>query len=254
MDESPVLCEIRDAVARVTFNRPRVLNAGDRRFTEALHDAVELVAASPDVRVAVFTGRGRAFSTGVDLGAMAQGELGYEDLVRWESAMTRMERLDCVTVAAVNGHCIGGGVQMALVCDYRLASDAALFGLPAVNEGLIPSMAPYRLPRMIGMGRAKDLILTGEPISADRAEQIGLVSRVVPDAAFARALEETVERFLAMPPSSTRAAKRLTTAAYDLPFDAFREAMQAELRALCASDEHRGAVAAYQAKRSAPAP
>jgi enoyl-CoA hydratase/carnithine racemase len=138
---------------------------------------------------------------------------------------------------------------MALVCDYRLASDAATFGLPAVNEGLIPSMAPYRLPRMIGMGRAKDLILTGEPISAEKAEQIGLVSRVVPDGGFPEALDETVERFLAMPAASTRAAKRLTAAAYDLPFDAFREAMQADLQALCASDEHRAAVAAYEANR-----
>jgi enoyl-CoA hydratase/carnithine racemase len=254
MGDSPVLCEIEDAVARVTFNRPRVLNAGDRRFTEALHAAVERVAGEPGVRVAVFTGAGRAFSTGVDLDAMAMGELGYEDLVRWESAMTRMERLDCVTVAAINGHCIGGGVQMALVCDYRLASDAARFGLPAVNEGLIPSMAPYRLPRMIGMGRAKDLILTGELIPAARAEQIGLVSRVVPDAGFAEALAGTVDRFLAMPPTSTRAAKRLTTAAYDLPFDASREAMQAEMRALCASDEHRAAVTAYRARRRPTAP
>ena len=253
MGDSPVLCEIGDGVARVSFNRPHVLNAGDRRFTEELDAAVARVAASPGLRVAVFTGRGRAFSTGVDLGAMAAGQLTYEDLVRWESAMTQMERLDCVTVAAINGHCIGGGVQMALVCDYRLSSDAARFGLPAVNEGLIPSMAPYRLPRMIGMGRAKDMILTGELISAERAEAIGLVSRVVPDAEFARALEDTVSRFLAMPPGSTRAAKRLTTAAYDLPFDQFRQAMQHDLRALCASDEHRAAVAAYQARRRSPA-
>lgn len=254
MGESPVLCEIRGAVARVTFNRPRVLNAGDRAFTESLAAAVERLAEADGVRVAVFTGSGRAFSTGVDLDAMARGELGYEDLVRWESAMTRMERLPCLTVAGINGHCIGGGVQMALVCDHRLASDAALFGLTAVNEGLIPSMAPYRLPRMIGMGRAKDLILTGELIPAARAEQIGLVSRVVPDPEFAPALEETIARFLAMPPGSTRAAKRLTTAAYDLPADAFREAMQADLRALCASEEHRAAVAAYRARRRPAAP
>jgi enoyl-CoA hydratase/carnithine racemase len=101
------------------------------------------------------------------------------------------------------------------------------------------------------MGRAKDLILTGEPISAERAEQIGLVSRVVPAIGFPAALDETVERFLAMPAASTRAAKQLTTAAYDLPFDTFREAMQADLQALCASDEHRAAVAAYHASRRA---
>jgi enoyl-CoA hydratase/carnithine racemase len=253
MADAAVLYEASGPVVRVTFNRPHVLNAGDRRFTEDLHAAVERVAAAPDVRVAVFTGRGRAFSTGVDLGAMARGELGYEDLVRWETAMTRMERLDCVTVAAINGHCIGGGVQMAIVCDYRLASDAALLGLPAVDEGLVPSMAPYRLPRLIGTGPAKDLVLTGTPITAARAEAIGLVSRVVPAAEFARALDETVARFAAAPPGSTRAAKRLLAAAWDLPFERFREAMERELRALCASDEHRAAVTAYVDARRARA-
>src|SRR2546427_5009554 len=107
--------------------------------------------------------------------------------------MTAMERMDKLFVAGINGHCLGGGLQLALVCDYRLAADEALLGLPAVKECLIPSMALYRLPRLIGLARAKELILLGEPVSARTAEHYGLVNRVVAPADFARALEDRSE-------------------------------------------------------------
>jgi len=246
--------EARGAVATITLDRPEVLNAGDGRFVEELHAAVARLGAAPDVRVAVLTGAGRGFSAGVDLGAMADGRLGYEDLVRWESAMTALERVPCLTIAGINGHCVGGGLQMAIVCDYRLASDAARLGLTAVNECLIPSMAPYRLPRLIGTGRAKELILTGELITAERAEAIGLVNRVVPAAEFPRALEETVARFAALPEASARACKRLTTRAWDTDFDSLREEMQVLLRACLASDDHRRAVTAFRDKKRGPRP
>jgi enoyl-CoA hydratase/carnithine racemase len=246
--------EARGPVATITLDRPEVLNAGDGRFVEDLAAAVARLAAAPAVRVAVLTGAGRGFSTGVDLGAMADGRLGYEDLVRWESAMIALERVPCLTVAGINGHCVGGGLQMAIVCDYRLASDAALLGLTAVNECLVPSMAPYRLPRLIGMGRAKELILTGELITAARAEAIGLVNRVVPAAGFHAALGETVDRFLALPEASTRACKRLTTRAYDTDFDTLREEMHGLLRACLASDGHRRALAAFRDRKRAARP
>src|SRR5207245_251370 len=124
-------------------------------------------------------GAGRAFCTGVDLKALAADRFHLEDFVAWEDAMTAMERMDALFIAAINGHCLGGGLQLALVCDYRLASADARLGLPAVKERLIPSMSLYRLPRLIGLARAHELILLGEPISAREAEQIGLVNRVV---------------------------------------------------------------------------
>src|SRR5262249_42059415 len=140
-------------VARLTFDRPEVLNAGNARFVVELADACAELTASPDVRVVVMTGAGRAFQTGVDLKALAAGELGLNDLVRWEDSMTAIERMRPIVIAGINGHCIGGGLQLALVCDYRLATENALIGLPAVKECLIPSMAPYRLPRLIGLAR-----------------------------------------------------------------------------------------------------
>jgi enoyl-CoA hydratase/carnithine racemase len=212
-----------------------------------LNEVVTRLAAAPGVRVAVVTGSGRAFSTGVDLKALSSGAFGLPDFVAWEDAMTAIERMDILFIAAINGHCLGGGLQLALVCDYRLASEDALLGLPAVKECLIPSMALYRLPRLIGMARARELILLGEPIPAATAEAYALVNRVVPAADFPRALDDTLARFLALPPASVRASKRLMARAFDLPFDEFRALMQKEFEGCLASDEHRRAMAALRA-------
>jgi enoyl-CoA hydratase/carnithine racemase len=241
--------QINDAVARLTLDRPRVLNAGNRRWVADLNEAVRRLDEHPRVRVVVITGAGRAFCTGVDLDALAAGEFGLADFVAWEDAMVAIERMDRLVIAGINGHCLGGGLQLTLVCDYRLASETALLGLPAVKECLIPSCALYRLPRLIGAARATELILLGEPISAREAERHGLVNRVVPAADFARALDETVERFLALPTTSVRASKRLTARAFDTDLDTFRLEMQAQFARCLDSDEHRHAMAALRAGR-----
>jgi enoyl-CoA hydratase/carnithine racemase len=240
--------ELAGPIARITLQRPEVLNAGDAQWVADLNEVVARLTASPELRVAVVTGAGRAFCTGVDLTALASGAFGLPDFVAWEDAMTAIERLDILFVAAINGHCLGGGLQLALVCDYRLASEDALVGLPAVKECLIPSMALYRLPRLIGLARARELILLGEPIAARAAEAHGLVNRVVPAAEFPAALEETVVKLLALPPASVRASKRLMARAFDLPFDDFRALMQKEFEGCLASEEHRRAMAALRAR------
>jgi enoyl-CoA hydratase/carnithine racemase len=119
-------------VARVTLERPEVLNAGDAEWVRDLNDVVTRLERAPEARVVVITGAGRAFCTGVDLDALAAGAFGMSEFVAWEDAMTALERMDRLIIAAINGHCLGGGLQLALVCDYRLASDAARLGLPAV--------------------------------------------------------------------------------------------------------------------------
>lgn len=229
-------------VARITLSRPEVLNAGDPRWVSELGAAVAAITARSDLRVAVITGAGRAFCTGVDLKALAAGAMTLPHFVAWEDAMTAIERLPLPFIAAINGHCLGGGLQLALVCDYRLAAAEATIGLPAVKECLIPSMALYRLPRLIGDARARELILTGEPITVARAEQYGLVHRVVPGPDFARALEESVERFLALPATSVAWSKRLLARAFDLEFDQFRREMEAGFRECLDSAEHRAAM------------
>jgi enoyl-CoA hydratase/carnithine racemase len=244
--------EIAGAVARLTLDRPHVLNAGNRQWVADLNEAVRCLERRPDARVVVLTGAGRAFCTGVDLTHLAAGEFGFPDFVAWEDAMVAIERMDRLFIAGINGHCLGGGLQLALVCDYRLASEDALLGLPAVKECLIPSLALYRLPRLIGGARARELILLGDPVSAREAERYGLVNRVVPPVDFAHALDETVARFLALPPISVRASKHLTTRAFDVDLDAFRAEMQARLQACLDSEEHHRAMAALQRPGTGP--
>jgi len=242
MPASAVDLTLDGPVARITLNRPEVLNAGDPRWVAELGAAVASIAGRTDLRVAVIGGAGRAFCTGVDLRSLAAGAMTLDQFVAWEDAMTAIERLPLPFIAAINGHCLGGGLQLALVCDYRLAAAEATIGLPAVKECLIPSMALYRLPRLIGEARARELVLTAEPISAARAEQYGLVHRVVPGAAFARAVEECVERFLALPSTSVAWSKRLMARAFDLEFDQFRREMEAGFRECLDSAEHRAAM------------
>src|SRR2546430_12261915 len=156
MTEATIRLDVQGEVARMTFDRPHVLNAGNSRFATELGEVVASIAARRNVRVVVMTGAGRAFQTGVDLKALAAGELTQPDLVRWEDAMTAIERLDKLVVAAINGHCIGGGLQLALVCDYRLAVEDALLSLPAVKECLIPPLALYPLAALIRPGPRDD--------------------------------------------------------------------------------------------------
>jgi enoyl-CoA hydratase/carnithine racemase len=237
-------------LARVTLDRPEVLNAGNAQWVRDLGEVVGHIERASDVRVVVLTGAGRAFCTGVDLDALAAGAFRLDDFIAWEDAMIAIERMDRLFVAAINGHCLGGGLQLALVCDYRLASDGARLGLPAVKECLIPSMALYRLPRLIGAARARELILLGEPIDAITAERYGLVNRVVAPADFERELDALVQTLLALPPSSVRASKRLGARAFDLPFEEFRRQMQAEFAVCLDSDEHTRAMDVIRARRA----
>ena len=216
-----------------------------------LAEAVARIEGAREVRVVVLTGAGRAFSTGVDLDALASGAFGLADFVAWEDAMVAIERMDRLFVAGINGHCLGGGLQLALVCDYRLASDAARLGLPAVKECLIPSMSLYRLPRLIGAARARELILLGEPIDARTAEHYGLVNRAVPAADFERELDAIVGKLLALPAAAVRASKVLAARAFELSFDAFRREMQAHFKVCLDSDEHRRAMDDIRTRRHA---
>lgn len=247
-----VRLDLDGPVARITLNRPEVLNAGDPGWVAELTDVVARVGAARDLRVAVITGAGRAFSTGVDLTALAAGRMTLPHFVAWEDAMTAIERMPLPFIAAINGHCLGGGLQLALVCDHRLAAADAVIGLPAVKEALIPSMALYRLPRLIGAARARELILTGEPISAARAADYGLVHHVVEAPDFPRALEACVARFLALPATSVAVSKHLLAQAFDLPFDAFRAEMETGFRRCLESAEHHAAMDEIRRRRKEP--
>jgi len=169
---------------------------------------------------------------------------------RWEGALRKFELMNKVVVAAINGWCLGGGLQLALACDVRVSVESAQMGLPAVKEGLIPGMGVYRLPRAIGITRARRYILSGELVDGREAERIGLVDYVVSEAGFAQKVAEVSSAYLKMPWASVLLSKQMTNRAFDLPFDEFlEEYFDAQTQAMD-SEDHRAAMRAYKAEQA----
>ena len=179
-----LLSERDGAVVILTINRPNVLNALNGRTLEELSAAIGDARGDDGVRAVVITGAGeRSFVAGADINELAaQSPVGGREHARTGQALfRRIERLGKPVIAAVNGFALGGGCELAMACTLRLAADTARFGQPEINLGLIPGYAgTQRLPRLVGRGRALELLLTGNPISAEEAWRIGLVNRVVP--------------------------------------------------------------------------
>jgi enoyl-CoA hydratase len=174
------------AVSIVTIHRPAVLNALNAATLTELSAAIDDAARDESVRVIVLTGAGeKSFVAGADINELARQTpiTGREHARHGQALFSRIERLPKPVIAAVNGFALGGGCELAMACTFRIAADSAKFGQPEINLGLIPGYAgSQRLPRLVGRGRALELLLLGHQISAEEAWRIGLVNRVVPAA------------------------------------------------------------------------
>ncbi len=199
-----------DGVGCLELTRPEKLNATDDDSLRDLDRAAAHAGRDRRARAIIVRGRGRAFSTGIDLAALAGDRLPADWFRRWEVALARIEAITVATVAAIQGPCLGGGLQITLCCDLRVASDDATFGLSAVRHGIIPGLATYRLPRLIGMGAAREMMLLGETWDATRAQACGLVNRVVPLQELEAAARELATRLAANVRAASVATKRLT--------------------------------------------
>jgi len=181
-----LLVERDDAVAVVTLNRPKVLNALNAQTLTELAAAMAALKADAGVRAIVLTGAGeKSFVAGADINELSalSPVAGKEHARAGQQVFDAIEQLGKPVIAAVNGFALGGGCELAMACTVRIAADGARFGQPEVNLGLIPGYAgSQRLPRLVGKGRALEILLTGDMISAQRAYEIGLVNRVVPAA------------------------------------------------------------------------
>ncbi len=179
-----ILYDVADGLARITVNRPDKLNALNGTVIGELGAAAEALAADTAVRAVILTGAGpKAFVAGADIGELtSQGPLDGKGRARAGQLVFRaFEQLNKPVIAAVNGFALGGGCELAMACHIRIASDGAKFGQPEVRLGLLPGYGgTVRLPRIVGKGRALELLLTGAIIDAAEAWRIGLVSRVVP--------------------------------------------------------------------------
>ncbi len=218
----PIRLETKDAVAWLTIDRPEVLNALDLPHLEELLAAVRGTAEDEAVAVLVLTGTGRAFSAGADIKAMTGMSAGdfarqaevYQDLSR------TMRAIGKPILAAVNGYAIGGGFEIALMCDLRLAGRSASFRLPDAEHGFSPTGGlTYLLPRIVGQARALDLLLTCRSLDAEAAERIGLVSAVLDDEALLEGVAETAGRLAACPRLGLGLIKRALDAAWDSDFE-----------------------------------
>jgi enoyl-CoA hydratase/carnithine racemase len=249
--EKAVLYRTDGPIARIILNRPEVLNAEDMAFLADLTEAIHRLRDDREARVAVVTGAGRAFCAGVDLKALSSGRLDPSFFTDIEALWDILESCDKAVVCGIHSFCLGGGLQIALACDLRIAADDAILGLPAVKECLVPGFGPYRLPRLIGMGRARELLLLGDTVDARRALEIGLVNEVVPRADLDARCTALAERFLAVPRTSMIHVKRLSNLAFQTDFSGFMQAYIPAQQACLASPEHQAAMAAYRAAQAA---
>jgi enoyl-CoA hydratase/carnithine racemase len=182
-----LLIERDEATAIVTINRPKVLNALNSQTLDELRRAILEIKQDEGVRVVILTGAGeRSFVAGADINELAvqTPTSGREHALAGQHVFDLIENLGKPVIAAINGFALGGGCELAMACTLRLAADSARLGQPEIALGLIPGYAgTQRLPRLVGTGKAMEMILTGTPIAADEAQRIGLVNRVVPAAA-----------------------------------------------------------------------
>src|SRR5215510_6249793 len=209
MPESPVTYEVRNGVGWITLNRPAVLNALTTELAAALADHAETAAADRRARQVVVRGAGRAFCSGMDRTALAAGTVGEAFYRHWNRALDCLEDMPKVTLAVLHGYSIGGGLQLALACDLRVASDDAVLGLGATRHGLVPDGAVLRLARVVGVGRAKELALLNEHVSPAEARAMGLVNRVCARADLEATVAGIVEKARAASPTANAHTMRL---------------------------------------------
>ena len=257
--EPAVLYEVKDQIAQITLNRPENRNSMTNDVLEGLADAVAQVKTDPDVRCVIITGRGRSFCAGADFRSQTQRDSGAGErkLLPNERSMKMYEpflsvlSIEVPTIAALNGHAVGGGLGLAVVCDIRIANAQAKYGANFVKLGLHPGMATtYILPRLVGMPRAVELLLTGRIIEGTQAAEYGLANYALPaDEVLPKALEIARE-IAGCAPIAVRLTKRsiYEHVQYEPRAAAAHEA-HAQSRTIETTD-HREGVAALLEKRT----
>ncbi|HET7621497.1 MAG TPA: enoyl-CoA hydratase-related protein [Gemmatimonadaceae bacterium] len=253
-EENVVRYETRGRVAVVTIDRPEKRNALDGQVRCAFLGAVEKARRDENVRAVIVTGAGeKAFVAGADIGEFeGRSPVDQWRVMKSPSIFDAVERLPKPVIAAVNGYCLGGGMELALACDVRIASSSAKFGQPEVNLGIIPGGGgTQRLPRIVGLGAALRLILSGEIIAADEALRLRLVEEIVEPAKLLDRSVELAELMASKSPVALAAAKEATRAALSLPLDDGLK-LETALFQLCFSSADKAeGVRAFLEKRAA---
>jgi enoyl-CoA hydratase/carnithine racemase len=231
-----LLYEKRNGIGYVTVNRPEKLNALNQKTMDELRECFEGIERDDEVRAVILTGAGeKAFVGGADINELAvQTPVeGKETSVRGQKILDLIEHLGKPVIAAINGYALGGGCELALACTIRIASENARLGQPEVKLGIIPGYAgTQRLPRLIGKGRALEMVLSGDPISAAEAYRIGLVNQVVPAQDLIATAEKLAQKILANAPLAVKFALEAVNHGLEMT-EAEGQFLEANLFGLC---------------------
>ncbi len=246
-----ILVEQRDGIAVVRLNRPKVLNALSTPLMAELMNALEALDVDNTVRCIVLTGNERAFAAGADIGEMADVSavemLKRNQFARWE----RIRKVRKPLIAAVSGYALGGGCELAMMCDMIVASESARFGQPEILIGIIPGAGgTQRLTRAVGKALAMEMVLTGRQITAREAFTAGLVNRVVPNELCLESAMHLAKEVAARPPLAVMMGKDAVLKTYDMSLEAGLDAERKNFFLLFSTEDMREGITAFLEKRS----
>jgi len=240
MNYKTIKIELLGQLGIVTMSRPQALNALNSDFFDDFNHFLDTVEKDNNLRVIILTGEGKAFVAGADIAEMSNKnqQEGYNFGKKGQDTLARMENLPVIFIAAVNGYALGGGCELAMACDFRIASTEAKFGQPEVNLGLTPGYAgTQRLPRLVGLGNALYLLLTADNISADEAYRIGLVQKIVEPTNLIDESKAIANKILSKGPNAIKQVKWATRKGF---YTSFAEGCEIELKAFSSLFENEG--------------
>lgn len=254
MAYNTIIYEKSDHTAIITLNRPKKLNALSPELTEELYKALSNADSDDSVRVIIITGGDRVFAAGADLGAMDAAAPDVIQIFKSRFAARNpfdyIEQIGKPVIAAIAGYALGGGCELAMCCDLRIAAETAKFGQPEIRVGLIPGAGgTQRLPRLIGMTRAKELVMLGEYIDADEAKQLGLVNAVVPVGKLLEEAKNLAAKLAQRPPFGLRLAKMAMNMGADRDLQSALALEREAFAMLFATEDQKEGVRAFNEKR-----
>jgi len=209
MGYETIICQEQDGIGTITLNRPERRNALSLMLIEEMMEALGEIVAHDDLRAVVITGGAKCFSAGADLRDILQAP-SSTFIAELRDLLGKIENFDWPVIAAINGHCIGGGCLMAMCCDLRVAADDATFGFPEIRFGsLVYGGATQKLTRMIGLGKAKEMLYTGDPIDSREAYRLGLLNKVVPPESVVDEAKRMARALTQRPPAALKMMKLL---------------------------------------------
>jgi enoyl-CoA hydratase/carnithine racemase len=241
-----------EGIGYLTLNRPEVRNAFNQEMIDELRDALRCIDGDEEIRVLIITGAGKAFQAGADIAELSV--MAPMNILRWNEGIVRinaaLEKLRQPVIAAINGAAMGGGMELAISCTLRVIAESAKMALPEVKLGIIPGTGgTQRLPRLIGKGRAAELLLTGAVINARDACDIGLVNKVVSDNKVVEAAEELARRIMANAPIAVEMAKDALEVGKDLPLEHAVQYSQKNCVTCFSTDDMKEGMTAFLEKR-----